>query len=157
NVGLRNAVVEVLAAAGHVATPVLAVAMASLDADGRKLAIEALGRSRDPGAVDPLESALSDADRNVRRAAAEALATLGPAAEARAWSAPLGCVGDGDRVVRRAALEGLTRLGVAVPWPELAPLLEEPLTRGAALAAASFSDAPGAAPAVVRALADAAG
>ena len=54
NVGLRNAAVDVLAAAGPAATPVLAVALGGLDADGRKLAIEALGRSRDPAAVDPL-------------------------------------------------------------------------------------------------------
>src|SRR4051812_16878087 len=39
NVGLRNAAVEVLAAAGQAATPALSVALASLDADGRKLAV----------------------------------------------------------------------------------------------------------------------
>ncbi|HEY4121121.1 MAG TPA: HEAT repeat domain-containing protein, partial [Byssovorax sp.] len=155
NVGLRNAAVDVLAAAGPAATPVLAVALGGLDADGRKLAIEALGRSRDPAAVDPLAYALGDVDENVRQGALEALATLGPAAPERVGERLLGALDDADPVIRLAALRGLSSLGVAIPWTKLAPLLADASVRAAALEAAALSHAPEAAGVVVAALVDA--
>ncbi len=157
NVGLRNAVVEVLAAAGPIATPALAISLGTLDADGRKLAVEALGRSRDSGALESLTSVASDPDENVRQAAIEAVATLAPVAPERAAAVLLGALDAGDPVVRLAALEGLTGLGHKVPWATLGPLVADPRLRAVALSAASLSDAPEAAGAVVRALADARG
>src|SRR5262249_29372217 len=77
NVGLRNAAVEVLAAAGHAATAALAQALPTLDADGRKLVVETLGRGRDPASIVTFEAALADADDNVRQGAVEAIAGLG--------------------------------------------------------------------------------
>src|SRR5262249_3487402 len=63
-VGLRTAAVAALAGAGHAATSALAEALPRLDADGRKLAVETLGRGRDPAALDPLAAALDDVDDN---------------------------------------------------------------------------------------------
>ena len=50
DVGKRNAAVEVLASAGSAGVEPLERAMSGLDGDGRKLAVDALGRSRDSSA-----------------------------------------------------------------------------------------------------------
>ncbi len=157
NVGLRNAAVEVLAGAGAEATTALSSALPRLDADGRKLVIETLGRGRDPAALGALEAALVDADENVRQAAIEAIAGLGALARDRVPELLLARLGDRDRLVRLTALEGLTALEVAIPWARLEPLLEEPTLRAAALSAAALASSPEAAPALVQALAHARG
>jgi HEAT repeat protein len=150
DVGLRNAAVEVLAGAGHAATTALTEALPNLNADGRKLAVETLGRSQDPSALEALERALDDADDNVREAAIEAIAGLGERARDKVAEILMGRLDDRDRLVRLAALEGLTALEVPIPWSRLAPLLEQPTLRTAALSAAALADSPEAA----RALAD---
>jgi HEAT repeat protein len=153
NVGLRNAAVEVLAAAGSSSTAGLRVALGTLDADGRKLAVEALGGGCDPAALGPLEDTLArDADDNVREAAALAIAQLGVIAPARVQEILLRSLDDGDRLVRLTALEGLATLRAATPWERLAPLFDDPMLRGAAIAAAALSDRPEAAQAVTREL-----
>jgi HEAT repeat protein len=157
NVGLRNAAVEVLAGAGHVATAALAQALPTLDADGRKLVVETLGRARDPAAVAPLEAALADADDNVRQGAVEALAALGQLAPDRVQAILLARLQDRDRVVRLTALEGLTALGVVIPWDRLELLIEDPTLRAAALSAAALAESPEAARTLVRALGKARG
>ena len=157
NVGLRNAAVEVLASAGHAATAALAEALPRLDADGRKLAVETLGRGRDPAALGALELALADGDANVREGAMEAIAGLGPLAPERVAELLLARLDDGDRLVRLTALEGLTALEVAIPWARLARLLEEPTLRSAALSAAALASSPEAARALTVALAHARG
>ena len=157
NVGLRNAAVEVLASAGHAATAALAEALPRLDADGRKLAVETLGRGRDPAALGALELALADGDANVREGAMEAIAGLGPLAPERVAELLLARLDDGDRLVRLTALEGLTALEVAIPWARLARLLEEPTLRSAALSAAALASSPEAARALSVALAHARG
>jgi HEAT repeat protein len=157
NVGLRNAAVDVLAAAGRAATPALAAAFARLDADGRKLVVETLGKGRDPDAIEALEAALADTDDNVRQGAIEAVAGLGALAPDRVQAILLGRLDDADRVVRLAALTGLTQLEVAIPWARLAPLLDDPALRPAAIAAAALSESPEAAGALAGVLARAKG
>lgn len=157
NVGLRNAAVEVLANFGAAATPELAAALSRLDADGRKLVVETLGKGRDPGALDALEAALGDADDNVRQGAAEGIAGLGALSRERVSEILLGCLDDRDRVVTLTALEGLTALEVAIPWARLGPLLDDPTRRSAALSAAALSASPEAARALAGVIAGARG
>lgn len=152
NVGLRNAAVEVLASSGHAAAAAIADAMSALDEVGRKLAVEALGRSRDQAVLGPLEAALFDPDDNVRQAAVEAIATVGGVAGEPAHKILIRCLSDEDRFIRLAALEGLSSLGVAVPWPRLEPLLADPTSRTAALMAAALAEHPQAPSALARAL-----
>ena len=153
NVGLRNAAVAVLVAAGPASTARLHQALRSLDADGRKLAVEALGGGSDPAALDPLESTLArDDDDNVREAAAEAIARLGSIAPARVQEILLRSLDDRDRMVSLTSLQGLTALRAPTPWERLAPLFDDPTLRGAAIAAASLSDRAEAAQAVTREL-----
>ncbi len=153
NVGLRNAAVAVLVSAGPASTAKLRDALRSLDADGRKLAVEALGGGSDPAALGPLEATLArDEDDNVREAAAEAIARLGSIAPARVQEILLQSLDDRDRLVSLTSLQGLTALRAATPWERLAPLFDDPTLRGAAIAAASLSDRAEAAQAVAREL-----
>ena len=153
NVGLRNAAVEVLAATGSAATAGLRAALGELDADGRKLAVEALGGGGDPASLGPLELLLArDDDDNVREAAALAIAQLGAIAPARVQEILLRGLDDRDHLVRLTALEGLSALRAATPWERLAPLFDEPTLRGAAITAAALSDRPEAAQALAREL-----
>jgi HEAT repeat protein len=152
NVGLRNAAVDVLAGAGHAATAALCEALPRLDADGRKLAVETLGRGRDPEALPALTAALDDSDDNVRQGAIEAVAALGSLARERVAPVLMSRLDDRDRLVRLTALKGLTALEVAIPWARLAPLLDEPTLRPAALSAAALAGSPDAARALAEAL-----
>lgn len=157
DVGIRNAAVDVLAYAGRAAVGPIEDAMSRLDADGRKLAIDALGRSRDAAAIGPLEAALFDPDDNVRQAAVEAIAAIGAVAGEPAQKILMRCLGEDDRFVRLAALEGLNHLGVIVPWDRLEPLLDEPTSRAAALSAAALTEHPRAPMALAKALASSRG
>ena len=60
NVGLRNAAVEALGAFGLFAVETLAPRLSSLDADGKKLSVEALGRSGEAAALDSLAPLVGD-------------------------------------------------------------------------------------------------
>src|SRR5262249_25479890 len=73
NIGLRNAAVEAMIALGPDAVDPAIEALRTLDADGRKLAVEVLGGVPDAKGVRALADALRDPDPNVRVAAAEAL------------------------------------------------------------------------------------
>jgi HEAT repeat protein len=154
NVGLRNAVVETLASFGRSAVPAVVAAIPKLDADGRKLAAEILGRAEDPSALGPLEQLLQDADPNVRTAAVEAIGDLGALAVDATSRILLRALDSGDLHMRLAALEGLNRLGVVIPWEKLRPLTSDPILRRAALAAASRTGRLEAADALAHALAD---
>ncbi len=157
NVGLRNAIVDVLASAGHASIEPLSTAFATLDADGRKLVVEIFGKTRDGDALDMLEVALHDPDDNVRAGAIEAIAEIGGGADGRAGDILLARLDDRDPIVRLAALSGLVSLEVSIPWDRLAPLLDEPTLRSKALAAAALTSRPEAARALARALAAARG
>jgi HEAT repeat protein len=154
NVGLRNAVVETLASFGRSAIPAVTGVIPRLDADGKKLAAEILGRAQDPSALVALERLLDDEDANVRTAAAEAIGDLGSLAVDATSRILLRALEQGDLHMRLAALEGLNRLGVVIPWEKLRPLTGDPILRRSALAAASRTGRTEAADALARALAD---
>ena len=157
NVGLRNAAVEVLAAMGHASTSALGRALPGLDADGRKLVVEALGRGRDPAALPSLEAAADNPDDNVRQGAIEAIAAVGPLAPDRVEALLFARLDNRDSLVRLVALRGLGALEVAIPWPRLEPFLADPTLRAAALSAAALTESPEAARTLARELARARG
>jgi HEAT repeat protein len=157
NVGLRNAAVEALGRFGSRTVEALARAAPSLDADGRKLAAEALMRTGDAAALDVLEALLVDPDVNVRAAAIESIAGVGAADVDRAASLLLRALVGSDTLAVLGALQGLNRLGVAVSWPILRPHLDHRALREAALEAAGLSGHPDAAPHLARALVGAEG
>ena len=137
NVGLRNAVVETLASFGRSAIAPVTRVLDRLDADGKKLAAEVLGRAHDPMALEALEALYVDPDPNVRTAALEAIADIGALAVDAASRMLLGALDADDTHLRLAALEGLNRLGIVVPWEKLRPLTGHRILGRAALAAAS--------------------
>lgn len=140
NVGLRNAAVDVLGSCGGAATGPLALALTRLDADGRKLVVQALGATCDPHALIVLSRALVDSDSNVRQGAVEAVSRLGPLAPTDAQKLLLRSLAGDDPFCKLAALEGLNTLGAQVPWDKLEPLLDEPTLRAAALTAAASAE-----------------
>lgn len=139
NVGLRNAAVEVLGTCGSASTGPLAQALNNLDADGRKLVVQALGATRDPHALIVLARGLDDQDENVRQGSVEAIARLAPIAPLDAHKLLLRSLERDDAFCQLAALEGLHALGVEVPWEKLEPLLDHATLRIAALTSASLT------------------
>jgi HEAT repeat protein len=137
NVGLRNAVVETLASFGANAVPTVIDAIPRLDADGKKLAAEILGRAEVPSAAGALETLLTDPDPNVRVAAIEAIGGLGQLAIDASSRVLLEAIDAPEVHIRLAALEALNRLGVVVPWEKLRPLTAHRILRRATLSAAS--------------------
>jgi hypothetical protein len=157
NVGLRNAAVDVLALCGSAATRPLSMALGRLDADGRKLVVQALGTTRDTHALSALAFALDDDDSNVRQGAVEAISRLGPLAPAEVQRLLLRSVDADDPFCQLAALDGLNALGAVVPWDRLEKLLEHPTLRTAALTAAAMAEDPRAPAAIARGLRSARG
>lgn len=153
NVGLRNAAVEAVGAFGEAAVAALSERMPRLDADGRKLAIEALSRTQLPSALDALRPLLADDDSNVRAAAIEAIANVGAPAAADAFEllADFLLRSEEEAFVRLAALDGINRLGSPLPWSIVAPLLHDPVLERSALTAAGRSTQPAALPALLSA------
>jgi HEAT repeat protein len=156
-VGLRNAAVEALSGFGAAAVDALSVSISQLDADGRKLAVEALGRSRQVEALAVLRGLLEDPDPNVRATAVEAVAQIGASSLEAAVPLLERCLGSGDRLLELAALDGLNQLGVILPWHSIADLLDDPVLEPAALVAAGRSGHPAAATRIVRCLSRASG
>ncbi|MBK8258386.1 MAG: HEAT repeat domain-containing protein [Polyangiaceae bacterium] len=152
DIGLCNAAVDVLGAAGAGATPHLVAAMATLGPDGRKLAVEALGSSRDRAALGPLSAALHDADANVRQTAAESIASLSAVAPDEVEAVLLRLLDDPDPIVKLSALAGLDTLGAVLPWDRLAPLLDNATLRPLALGAVARAGHAGAPAVLARAL-----
>jgi HEAT repeat protein len=144
NVGLRNAAVEALAGFGVASVDALSVALPALDADGRKLAAEALGRTGQTAALLVLASMVADPDPNVRAAVVEAVAAIGCTSVDDVTPLLERFLDDRDPLLKLTALNGLNTLGIVIPWHRLKPMLEEPVLRGAALVAAGFSGHPAA-------------
>ena len=158
NVGLRNAAVEALVAIGPDAVPTSIAALRTLDADGRKLAVEVLGGVPDLRSTEALAATLDDEDANVRQAAVEALGASSLAGEDPrkiAVRALRDVLARAEPLMKLAALSALTRLEVTLEWTLLAPLLSDPLLRGAALAACARCSDPACGEALVPLLADA--
>lgn len=125
NVGLRNAAVDALAALGLESIRELSAAMVHLDADGRKLAVDALARTGRAEALVVLRGALDDGDANVRMAAIEGTSAIGVACADKAIELLDGCLSRAEPVERLAALAGLNRLGAQLAWEQLEPLLRD--------------------------------
>jgi HEAT repeat protein len=143
NIGLRNAAVEALVEIGADAVVPSACALAELDADGRKLAVEILGGIADPRGVDALTRALVDPDPNVRATAAEALGNArssGEEAQQKAALALTRALSEDETLVRLAALDALVRLDAKVRWAVFEPFMNDPVLRRRAIAAAGRSD-----------------
>lgn len=145
SVGLRNAAVDALGAFGEPAVAALAEQLPSLDADGRKLAVEALAATAHPSALGVLRSLLNDLDSNVRAAALEAVANLGSVSVDEAIGVLESCLDDTDQFVRLIALNGLNQLGASLPWGRIESLVRHTVLRRAALEAAGRSGTPQAA------------
>jgi HEAT repeat protein len=152
NVGLRNAVSEALAGFGRPAIARISDEIGILDADGRKLAAEALGRTGHASAVTILNSLLQDPDANVRVAALEALGVAGAARLEEV--APLLCAAmrSGETLERLAALDAINALGIVVGWDELASAASEPVLERSVLVAGARTGAIDAAALLVQAL-----
>jgi HEAT repeat protein len=152
DVGLCNAAVDVLGAAGAAATPYLDEALRELGPDGRKLAVEALGRTRDRAALAPLRRSLEETDPNIRQTAAESVAALGAVAPDVVEGMLLSVLSDPDPIVRLSALSGLDALGATIPWDRLVALLDDATLRPLALAAVARAGHTGAPAVLARAL-----
>lgn len=139
NVGLRNAAVEALGAYGADTVDAIAEVLQNLDADGRKLAAEALARSAHPSGLLVLRELLQDQDENVRIAAVEAVSEVGKTGAPEAVAQLEACLSSDDSFVRLAALDGLETLGVPVSFHRIQELRSDPLLGNAVLLAAGRS------------------
>ncbi len=156
NVGLRNAAVEALGGFGVHAVVALDFALVNLDADGRKLAVEALGRV---GTSSHYRCSQGWRSIRIRTYASRRWRPL------PIWGAPA-CrrqfrlskrTASPEPMLKLAALNGLNSLGVAVPYDTVSALLGEPMLRRAALLAAGRTRNAGAIEPVLEALARATG
>ena len=127
NAGLRNAAAEILVKLGSAALPVLTRAADSPDPDVRKFILDILGDIGDRQ-VTPLLLRLlqSDAETNVRAAAAE---NLGKIRDASAVPVMLSTLSAPDLLVQFSLLDALGRIGCAIPVTGLVGLGENRLLR----------------------------
>jgi HEAT repeat protein len=157
NVGLRNAAVEALILVGSDAVPVAMRALAELDADGRKLAVEVLGGVPELVGTNALTRALHDEDVNVRAAAAEALGSAslaGAEAQGLAIVALTGALEADEPLRRLGALRSLTTLEAKLSFKTFEPLTKDPLLRRHAIAAVGRTHEATAVAALARATGD---
>jgi HEAT repeat protein len=152
NVGLRNAAVEALGAFGAFAVEALAPRVAGYDADGKKLAIEALGRSGEAGALEVLAPLVEDADPNVRVAALEALGQIGVSRVDDVKRLLAGRLEAAPPLETLAALESLAMIGAGLPFATVERWLGDPLLGRASLTLAAQSGDPRAAAPLVEAV-----
>jgi HEAT repeat protein len=147
NIGLRNAALNALSLGGIKAIDRIIERATLPNPDVRKTAIDILGLSRDQRAVAVLRLALSDADTNVRVAAAE---WLGEYRDTEATEALLSCLEVGNSLLNLVALQSLEKLGARAPWDHIAPLLDEPLLNEVIVPILGASGASEAVPAVAK-------
>lgn len=152
NVGLRNAATEALAGFGQAAVVRIANEVPLLDADGRKLAAEALGRAGHPGAVTVLGNLLQDCDVNVRVAAIEALGLVGGARTDEVGELLCAFLRSEHTLERLASLDAVNSLGIILDWEHLQAVVTDPILERAALVAAARSGATEASSLLVEAL-----
>ena len=89
----------------------------------RKAAIEKLRLTKDPAAIDPLATMLSDEDPEVRNAAAEA---LGDFKDDRVFQLLVSALKDGSSEVRQAVVNSLKRMGDERAIKPLSASLRDP-------------------------------
>lgn len=152
NVGLRNAAVEALGAYGADAVRALGAYVDQLDADGRKLAAEALAKTAQPVALGVLKRLLDDSDVNVQTAAIEAIAGIGTTCLEQAVPLLQQRLTAENQLLRLAAMSGLNQLGIVLPWESVEALMGDPILERTALTAAGRTASRKAVPALVQAL-----
>jgi HEAT repeat protein len=152
SVARRSVCHEVLTGLGSSGVPAIRRRLRA-GGPGARMIVDLLA---DVGQADdvPLLAAIlvAPGDDNVRASAAAALGTLGGAEAAQALTNVLS---DSSEMLRMFALDALARLGVALPPERLAPLLDDPVTRRAAVAVLGHSGDPSAATQLVAHLGDA--
>jgi len=124
-----------LAAIGEPALPALLTALLDEDDNVRQGVAEALGKLRDPRAVDPLINALQDEQSIVRAYAADALAELG---DERAIEPLVALLTDEDWYVRARTLFALGQLGGPLVFAPLVSALEDQDSRVRSAAASAL-------------------
>ena len=142
NVGLRNAAVEVLAAAGAAAaTP--ALARRSRVARRRRAQARRRGARASPRPGARSTAARARARRRRRRTCARPRSRRSrSSARVAPERVDASCSSRSTTRIgwsRLTALEGLTALDVPVPWARLAPLLDDAMLRPVALSAAALT------------------
>jgi len=116
NAGLRNSAAEAVARLGERATAPLIRLADDADADVRKFVIDAMGSINSMVFVQPLLSALRDADVNVASAAAEHLGNLG---DARVVPELIDAIVTNETdLFRFNALAAIGKLAVPAPVPD---------------------------------------
>lgn len=145
DVAHRNAAVEALGRMGNAAVASLSERLEDLNADGHKLAAEALARTGTEAALGPLKVLARDRDPNVCAAAVEAIGEVGRVAPEQTLSILDEAFLRTESFVRLAALGSARRLGLALPWRMLEPLLADPALVGTVLDLAASMDEPAAA------------
>ena len=114
------------------AVDALAAALPQLDADGKKLAAEALGRSGTPQALSrAARPCWSTRTPTCARPPSNSIAMLGAASLDAVMPVLESCLDASDRFLTLAALDGLNQLGVVLRWERLEPLLEDPILQRA--------------------------
>lgn len=151
NPGRRNGALEALVQCGPRAVEPLLNACRSPDADVRKLVVDSLAGVGDARAADTLVGLLGDPDPNVRAAAADALGAFGGASAAGALLSRAHSE-DEDPLVRFSALRALRALGAPIAAAQLAPVLDDPILRSAALDLLGGEDEPEAVGVLLKAL-----
>ncbi len=127
NVGLRNSAVEALGSYGTLAVDALSRELDSLDADGRKLAAEALAHTNQVAAFAPLQRLATDSDPNVKAAAIEAVAIVGQVSPEAALPILEEGLSETDAFQLLVTLDAIRRLGLTPTWSRLRPLLDDPV------------------------------
>ena len=116
NAGLRNSAAEAVTRLGERATAPLIRLADDADADVRKFVIDAMGSITSMDFVQPLLSALRDADVNVAAAAAEHLGNLG---DARVVPELINAIVTNEtELFRFNALAAIGKLAVPAPVPD---------------------------------------
>ena len=149
---MRNAVTEALGGFGRASVERLALEMAVLDADGRKLVAEALGRTGHFTAIAPLSRLLVDGDPNVRVAALESIGCVGATRVELVQQLLEQALASASQLEQLAALEAINALGIVLSWEQLRDAIQEPVLERAALMAAARSADKSAAEPLVAAL-----
>jgi HEAT repeat protein len=152
DVGFRNAAVDALGGGGETSVRALSSRMAMLDADGRKLAADAMARTSALSAIAPLAVLASDSDANVCAAAIEAVARVARREPERAQPLIERALGHNDHFVRLVCLDAAHALGLKLSWDVLARHLNDPALAQTALELAATMDEPRAAPYFARQL-----
>ncbi len=151
NPGRRNSAFEALVGCGPSMTARLVAEMSNIDADVRKLVVDALAAIGDPESRVPLAEATADDDSNVRAAASEALGVVGGSQEIERLIS-IASVASEDVLVRLSALRALSHMEAGVGVTRLADALEHSLLRPAAFEVLGYSVDPAAVEALLKGL-----